>query len=236
VVAFSSDFDVSQEGRVVDRDVHVLPAGEVAAVTVISDAAACSPSLTWLAGEAMPSAAMDPPDLLDIDVQQLARSRSLVAFCGLQPEPAEFAHPDPGQDPRHGRDRHPEALGDLSAAHPQPTERSDHLEAPLIGAVGHHDRSRGAIHQPSRPFQPVPGQPLARGAVTDSGRVGGLRQRPPRIHAIDQQLAALDAEASVTVQLRPVSSLGLSGVSTPQPPRSTGWLAHRRNNVVRIYS
>src|SRR5277367_4614253 len=76
-----------------------------------------------------------------------------------------------------------------------------------------------------RPFGPVAGQPLARGSVADPGRLGGRDQRPPRfLHAIDQQLAALQTEPGVSVQLHPVSSLGLTGLSTCQPPRSTAWL------------
>jgi hypothetical protein len=48
------------------------------------------------------------------------------------------------------------------------------------------------------------------GSLGDSGRLGGLHHRPPRIlDAINQQLTALDAETSVSVQLHPVSSLGL---------------------------
>src|SRR5277367_2229945 len=54
-----------------------------------------------------------------------------------------------------------------------------------------------------------------RRALTDSGGLGRPRQRPTlHEHPIDQQLASLDAETSVSVQLHPVSSLGLVA-STP---------------------
>ncbi len=83
----------------------------------------------------MPSAALDAPELLDVDVEQLTRSSSLVALRGLQAVPAELPKPDPGEDPRHRRERHLEALGDLRARHPQPPERGDHLDPALLGAV-----------------------------------------------------------------------------------------------------
>ena len=48
------------------------------------------------------------------------------------------------------------------------------------------------------PFGAVAGDPLARGAVTDPGRLGGRAQRPLRIlNPSDQQLAALQTEPGV---------------------------------------
>lgn len=185
----------------------------------------------------MSGASFDPPELLDVDVQQLAWAISLVALRGLKTDPPELAHPNPCQDPRDRRDRHLQTLSDLRAGHPQPPQSRDHLDPPLIGAIGHHRRRRGAIQQPVHTFGAMAGQPLARAAVTDSGRLGSLRQRPPRIlDTLDEELPTFDAELGVTVQLHPVSSLGLRWLGSPQPPRSAGWLAHRRNNVLRIYT
>ena len=51
-------------------------------------------------GEAVPSTgSADPPRFLDVDVDQLARTTSLIALRGFQAEPAELTEPDPGQDP-----------------------------------------------------------------------------------------------------------------------------------------
>jgi hypothetical protein len=83
---------------------------------------------------------MDASELLDVDVDQLARPLSLIALRGLQPEPSQLAHPDPGQDPRHGRDSHPEQLGDLGAGQAHATQRGDRLDPPLVGAVRHDTR------------------------------------------------------------------------------------------------
>jgi hypothetical protein len=52
------------------------------------------------AEDALAGAALDAPKLLDVDVDQLARALAFVALGRLEPEAAELAHPDPGQDPR----------------------------------------------------------------------------------------------------------------------------------------
>jgi hypothetical protein len=62
----------------------------------------------------------DPAELLDVDVDQLAGPVALVALWRLDPDPAELAHPDPGEDARDGRERHPERLCDLRAREAQP--------------------------------------------------------------------------------------------------------------------
>jgi hypothetical protein len=56
-----------------------------------------------LSGDAMSGAAMDAPEFLDVDVDQLTRALAFVAHCWFQADPSELAHPDPGQDPRHRR-------------------------------------------------------------------------------------------------------------------------------------
>jgi hypothetical protein len=39
------------------------------------------------------------PELLDVDVDQLARALAFIALGRLEPEAAELAHPDPLKDP-----------------------------------------------------------------------------------------------------------------------------------------
>jgi hypothetical protein len=77
----------------------------------------------------------DTAKLLDVDVDQLAWTSSLVALSGLEAKAPELAHPDPEQDPRDGRQRHPEHLGDLRSGETQPPERRDRLHALLVGAM-----------------------------------------------------------------------------------------------------
>ncbi len=135
------NFDVGQAGGVVDGDVHVLPAAAAAADTFGVGAAARGPALPGMAGEAVSGAVVDAAELLDVDVDQLPGSSSLVALGGLQAQPTQPTQPDPGQDPRHGRERHIEALGDLGAGQTQPAQRRDDLDSVLLGAVG--DNRRG---------------------------------------------------------------------------------------------
>src|SRR5688572_8708788 len=75
------------------------------------------------------------PELLDVDVDELARTLALVALGRLEPESAEAAHPDPGQDSRDGRLRHPQHLSDLGTGHAQTPQAGDHLDPVLVSAV-----------------------------------------------------------------------------------------------------
>src|SRR5436305_3318056 len=92
------NFDVGQAGCVVDRDVHVLPADGLAANAGGIDSLWGVAQTACAVDDALPSAAVDPSELLDVDVQQLAGTRALVALRGLQPDPAELPDPAPGED------------------------------------------------------------------------------------------------------------------------------------------
>src|SRR5665213_3425077 len=59
----------------------------------------------------------------------------------LEPlEPPELAQPNPGQDPRHRRERHPQRLGDLRSGHPQPAQSGDHSDPRLACPQRHRGR------------------------------------------------------------------------------------------------
>jgi hypothetical protein len=165
--------------------VRVFPADGVAPLAVAVDEGRVV-VLVQAVADTLAGATLDAPELLDVDVDQLAGAGALIAQRRLEPQPPELAHPEPGQDPRHRRQRHPRQLGDLSASEAKPAQRGDRLDPPLIDAVGHHDGRRRAIHQPRAPFDAIARQ----------------------LDALGQQPAALDAETSVAVQLHPVSSLG----------------------------
>ncbi len=90
--------DVNQAGRVIDRDVHELPADCLAdsplgigPLRLVTTAFAC---------DAVPGALVNPAELLDVDMDQLPGPLAFVALGWLQSETPEFAHPDLGQDPR----------------------------------------------------------------------------------------------------------------------------------------
>ena len=108
------DLGVGQAGAVIDGDVDALPARGLA------------PDSEWVlaswpqaaggrSGDRGAGAVLDPSQALDVDVDQLAGSLALLAHRGLEAEASELAHPDSRQDPRDGRERHVEDLGDLRA-------------------------------------------------------------------------------------------------------------------------
>jgi hypothetical protein len=101
-----------------------------------------------LAGDAVPGAPLDATELFDVDVNELAGDRALIALGRLEPEPVKPAHPDPGQDPRHGRQRPVEDFGNFGAGEAQPPQGGDHLDGLLIGAIGDDVTRRAAIHKP----------------------------------------------------------------------------------------
>jgi hypothetical protein len=110
-------FDIGQAGGVVDGDVHVLPADGLAVKArdlVPAGFGGVAPDT----GDALARAAVDAPELLDVDVDQLAGPRSLLAVRGLQAQAPQPAHADPLKDPRHRRERHAQAFGDLCPGQP----------------------------------------------------------------------------------------------------------------------
>src|SRR5439155_23336489 len=128
-----SYFGVGEAAVVVDGDVDVLPAGEQ---TVFPRCVATSAVVVVAAAaDALAGTVFDSAELLDVNVDELARPRALVADGLLEPEPAELAHPDPGQDPRHRRERHPERLRDLGRREAEPAELRDRLDPIRRSAV-----------------------------------------------------------------------------------------------------
>jgi hypothetical protein len=175
------------------------------------------------AGRAVPGATLDAAKLFDVDVDQLAGSLALKALGRLEPQTPELAHPNSGQDPRNGRQRHSEHLGDLRARKAQPTQRSDRLHAPLAGSISDRGRRRGTMLQPQLAVGAIAPHPLARASDADFGGRGRLRHRPRLLNDTAAQHPPLvQAESRVTVQLHPVSSLELVASSTTQPPRRPG--------------
>ena len=142
------------------------------------------------ADDAGSGASLDPAEFLDVDVDQLTRTSSLVALGWLQPDASELAHPDPSEDPRHGRDRPAEHFGDLWAGEPQPPQRRDRLDPSLGRAARDRPGRRRSVQQPELTIRAIPAHPLASAADAD---VGGLGPRPsPSItpRALDGTAAA----------------------------------------------
>src|SRR5437763_417440 len=74
--------------------------------------------------------------------------------------------------------------------------------------------------------------PLTGAADADLGGRGRLAHRPSLLeHPTAELPTTFQTERSVSVKLHPVSSLGLSGLGSPQPPRGPGW-----TNLLRNYT
>ena len=209
------DLGVGKSSGVVDRDVDELPAGKPdLALTGNADASAS------LAGEAAVTHALardlDPPELLDVDVNQLTGALFLVAPGGLEAQSAEPAHPEPRKDRGDGRQRHRKQLRELGGREAQPAQRSDRGDAVIGGSMGNAFRRRGAVEQPQLAFGPVAGDPLGGGSLAHLGGLGRLAERPSLLNNSSREPAALvQAERGVSVELHPATSLSLGGLSTP---------------------
>src|SRR6185312_10365773 len=218
----AQNLDVGQARGVIDADMHVLPADRASPdPSGVSETRHVVPA--WAFAGPLARTALDASELLHVDVQELAGALALVALGRLETQPAQATHPDPREDPRHGRLRHPQHLGDLSAGHAQPPQRSDHLHPILGSAIVDALGRRRAIEQPSYALDPKTTSPLSSTTLADLGGLGRLLQRPAFLnHSASKKLPLLQSERSVTVELHPVSSLGLGGFDTSQPPRRPG--------------
>src|SRR5437764_13497585 len=89
-------------------------------------------------------------------------------------------------------------------------------------------RTRAAIAQPSPTLLAPASHPSVDRALGDAGGLGRRPHRPTLLeNPVDQQPAAGRTGAGGTVELHPVSSFGLRGLSTTQPPRRPGCLYRR---------
>ena len=84
-------FGVGQAGGVIDGDMNAVPADGLALVAI--GVGAVAPVVALDAGDALASAAVDAPELFDVDVDQLARSLTLIALGRLLTEPAQATIP-----------------------------------------------------------------------------------------------------------------------------------------------
>jgi hypothetical protein len=138
-------FGVGEAAVIVDGDVDVLPADRAACV-----AARVAPPGPVAAGDAaadaLAGAALDPAELLDVDVHELTRAAN--AHSG----PAARARSGRGRAGARSpnlRERHRERLGDLSSRHPQLPQRNDHRD-PIIRRGGSRPDAAPTTGQPTR--------------------------------------------------------------------------------------
>jgi hypothetical protein len=87
---------VGEAAVVVDGSVDELPAGSQMSAT--ADTPDPLPIATAHTGDPFAGASLDPSELLGVDVDELARSRALVANRLVETDPTEPAHPVAAQN------------------------------------------------------------------------------------------------------------------------------------------
>src|SRR5439155_23614763 len=162
------------------------------------------------------SGTRDLAELLNVNVDELARARALVANRLLEPDQAKPAHADPRQNPRHRRKRHPESLSDLSRCEAQPAQLHDRVDPVRFRAVGDSPWGRAAVRQTRLTLAPVTPNPLPR--ATDADARSRSRRGHGRTLLDDQHTQpppTAPTERRVTVKLHPVSSLDWGALTAP---------------------
>src|SRR4029079_16395878 len=105
--------------------------------------------------------ARDAPELRELNVEERAGGAALVAVGRLgRLEPAQRAQPNALEQRRDRRGGHIQALGDLPAGHPQPSQRLDDLDTASRGAIRNGSRGRRTIPQAELALDAVTRDPL----------------------------------------------------------------------------
>src|SRR5271169_21457 len=206
----AEDFGVGETAVVVDADVDVFPADAVAPLATTVGVGRVVVLMQTVA-PALAGAALDPAELLDVDVDELARPRAFVANRLLESKPAQPPHPRAGQDPRDCRERHRQGLCDLCRGEAHPAQLPDRFDPIRRRAIPDVLRRRRTIEKSLRTLASITIRPLASTADADTGGLGRRRQRPSlNNHPLGQTAPTTPTESRVTVKLHPVSSLGPS--------------------------
>src|SRR5205814_3646566 len=157
-------------GSVVDADMDELPAEPFATAAPVALAAA-------IASDAVADA-VDPAELLDIDVDQLARVLALIAAHRIgRLQRAQPAQPEAAQDARDARLRDAGLARDLRPGPALASQCLDAFDGLCWRRSAYAVRSRGAVLQTGDAFAPEPLNPLAYRAWADAyGCTEGLRR------------------------------------------------------------
>jgi hypothetical protein len=148
--------------------------------------------------------ALDAPELLDVEMDQLARVLALVAdHRGLGFERREAAEPAPAQDRADGRDRHPELAGDGRPGQPLAPQLLDRRHRPGREPGRAAMRPRGAVAQAGRALGGMAVAPLAHrlGINPQGGR--HRRHRPAAPQALDHQHSTMAGGSGILMHVRP---------------------------------
>ena len=164
--------------------------------------------------EAMPTAWRDPGQLLDIEMDQFAGPRPLVAHRapGRPVEIGQARNPMPAQHTVDGGARHPQEPGQaMRAPAPRPPRAQDPLLHLLRQGVGPAMGDGRAVGQSGDPVLAVPAQPAIGRLPRDLLSLGRRRHRPAAMHdPLDEDLAPIRVQAPSTMSHESLLSVGSS--------------------------
>jgi hypothetical protein len=185
------DLAVGQARGIVDADVHGLPAG-------------APPSVAPIAGHAVTNR-FDAPELLGVDVDQLARPLALVAHDRWpRLERRQPAEPEPAQDAADRRDRNGELARDRRAAQALASPAFDLGHAHVCHLVPRVLGRRAPVGQRCRPAAAVAREPTVSLALRQSRGAGGRDDRPALLdHPPHQQESTLRRQTRILVHVHP---------------------------------
>jgi hypothetical protein len=178
---------------VVDADVDELPA----------DSSLMGPAIPM---DTMANAA-DPPEFLDVEVEEISRTLALVADDRrLGDQLGEPLESTALEDRRHRGSRHPQATSDLDRGLASVAELLDPPLASPRRPQRHSPRPTRPIRQAGSAVLPVPLAPAIDGPDTHARGLGRVLCGPPEPqYALDQELAGERGRLGVRMEshLRP---------------------------------
>src|SRR5690606_27307004 len=123
---------------------------------------------------------LDAPELLGVDVQQLARSSVLVALHGFDRLPVgPLRQACPPQYPAHSGRGYAQAAGDARLGQASATQLDDGQRLGFADTSGAVPGTGTGIGQRRLTVNQVPAQPLAGGRLAHASRYRGVGWREP---------------------------------------------------------
>jgi hypothetical protein len=165
--------------------------------------------------------AVDPAELLDVEVDQLAGPCPLVADdLRLGVERLEPTEAVAAQDQAHGGDRAAEPAGDGGARQALAAQRQDLGLRRLAQAGWAVVRPGRAVGQAGLALQGMASSPLAHGLGRDPGRGGDAGHAPALSQALDHQASTMRRVLGILVDVHPAApGWGCELGSHNLPPR-----------------
>jgi hypothetical protein len=204
---------------IVDGDMDKLPAEPFAPCSPIALSSA-------IAGDAVANA-IDPAELLDVDVDHLARMLALVAasrFARLQC--TDLVEPEPPQDTADRCWRQVQIGGDLLAGVALAAKSLNPPNKRFRGRPAKAMRSRAAIVQSRQTFAMIAINPFANGPRADACGPGNCPRRLPALDQPHNPLSTTRREPGILVHVHPVLSLESEASTTSASPVRTGWTTY----------